>query len=437
VRASLSDEGFAPREAVAGLSASWSLFRLVGSPTAALILYLAGVAAVAAFIVGYRTRLAQVAMFVFLASLSARNPWLAGLGPSHLMGSMSFWLLFTDAGSVWSLDWILKHRRAGRVPALGLRLLQWQMALAFFFASVAKWSTWRDGLALHHLLQVSDIVTPFGASLVAWPRLCIALSSLVPWIELTVPVLLIPLAPLAPRWYRAAGIVGGSALFFGVLSCLRVACFAELMISGLALFVMPEWLDRLGLGPRLDERPVEAPVTWDRWLLLGLGAGQLCLVIWSLLTSQRTHRPPSEESLIQRELRQTNLAQRWNMFADVRGYSNIWWSSRGTLRDGSQREILESTVPEVAGQSALPIRWGEVRLKMSKPGTNQLRHLIVNYACREFNRTAGQPLVDLALDLHVQRIADPGQEPAPETVRTFSESCQGLGASGEDRSEQN
>ena len=262
VRAFLSDEGWAPAETIPRFSDSWSLFRLVGSPPAVMALYLAGVATVVAVLVGYRTRLAQVAMYVFLASAHFRNGRFFGTGLDHVTGTLSFWLLFADTGAVWSMDWLRKRRDGSAVPALGLRLLQWQVALIFFFASLSKWATWRDGLAIYHVLQIKGFTTPLGPALVAWPWLCIALNWLVLCLELAVPLLLIPLAPLAPRWMRAAGILGGTALFIGIQAVLEVGCFAELMIAGLSLFVLPEWLDRLGWAGR-SKATEAAPVTGE------------------------------------------------------------------------------------------------------------------------------------------------------------------------------
>ena len=72
VRILLSDEGLAPRQSTAGLG--WSLFQYVGAPPAVMLLYVAGLLALAALVAGYRTRLAQVATFVFVASVAGRNP---------------------------------------------------------------------------------------------------------------------------------------------------------------------------------------------------------------------------------------------------------------------------------------------------------------------------------------------------------------------------
>ncbi len=253
VRVFLSAEGLDPRDQLSATGFTWSLFRLTESPTAVMLLYVAGCASVAAFLVGYRTRLAQVAMFVFLASLHFRSPPFAGASTDRVMETMSFWLLFTDCGAVWSLDWVAK-RRAGRpVPAIGLRLVQWQFGLILLVGALAKQKTWSDGLAIYHVLQVRTFATPLGAALVAWPRLCFALTWLVLGLEVAVPLLLIPLAPLAPRLMRAAGILLGLGLFLGILLTLKVGCFTELMMLGFVLFVLPEWLDRAGWIVPLDQ----------------------------------------------------------------------------------------------------------------------------------------------------------------------------------------
>ena len=112
----LSDEGFAPRHAMATVSPSWSLFLLVGSPTwAVMLLYLAGVLAAAALMAGYRTRFAQAALFLFEAWMTSRNPAFT-TGADHLIGVMSFWLLFANTGAVWSIP-IAPERRRGRGPS--------------------------------------------------------------------------------------------------------------------------------------------------------------------------------------------------------------------------------------------------------------------------------------------------------------------------------
>src|SRR5450432_3703277 len=91
-----SDEGYAPRQLAPTLVQGWSLFRLVGSPGAVLALYCTGLLAVAALTLGFKTRWASIATFLFLASLHLRNP-LISIGPDRILAVMSFWLMFADA----------------------------------------------------------------------------------------------------------------------------------------------------------------------------------------------------------------------------------------------------------------------------------------------------------------------------------------------------
>lgn len=419
VRVFLSDEGFAQRATSPWLSASWSLSRLAGSPPAVMMLYLAGCASVAAFLVGYRTRLAQVAMFVFLASLRARNPnFLGALGQDRVMKTMSFWLLFADSGAVWSLDWILKRRVSGAVPAIGLRLLQWQVGLILLFAGLPKWATWTDGLAFYRFLQVRAFATPLGATLLAWPALCSALTWLVLPLELMAPLLLIPLAPLAPSWIRAAGILVGSSLFLGILAFLEVGCFPELMLSGLVLFVLPEWLDRQGWIAPTDPAATAPSTRRCQSIVAVVGLAQLGLATWSLI-APAIHI--GEGRLLRDELRLTSLRQEWAMFVQTKGLSSEWWSDLGTLADGRRQEVLEGTVPGLVVGPSPERHWELLRFQLSR--SPELRRAMVNYACRELDRTSPIPLATLELDLHELPVTDPGEQPRPETVRVFHEPC--------------
>jgi hypothetical protein len=242
-------------------------------------------------------------------------------------------------------------------------------------------------------------------------------------LELATPVLLIPLAPLAPRWMRAAGILSGSALFLGILVCVDVGCFSELMLSGLVLFVLPEWLDWEGwVVPTV---PAAATPT-HRWrsVLAVVGLVQLGLALWSCIA------PPirvGEESLVRDELRVLHLRQEWAIFVQTRGLSSAWWSDLGTLSDGSRQEALEGTLPGIVVGSSPERHWEALRFRLAR--SPEFRRTIVDYVCRELDRGSQVSLATLELDLHEQVVVDPGEQPSPETVHAFQEAC-GQGPGG-------
>ena len=339
---------------------------------------------------------------------------------------MSFWLMFADSGAVWSVDWVLQGRPSRVVPALGLRLLQWQFGLVSFFASQGKWSSWGNGFGIYRIAQYRGWVTPLGPALLAWPSICIALNWLVIASELAVPLLLIPFSALGrgpwaavSRWCRAAGILLAGALFIGMFCFVPVGSYPEVMIAALAPFVLPQWLDRLGLRSRAEAPGAVRVGHPGLERALGLAAlAQLAVALWSLIAT-RSGIP--EGGLIHEELAGIHLDQRWKMFVHL-APQGVRWTDRGTLADGSQQDVLAAVMPKIVAPSP-EVRWLEVRGVM--PGSEDLRRTIVSYACREFNRQSPVPLVDLELELHVQKLVDPGTETQPEQlVHVFREPCE-------------
>jgi hypothetical protein len=411
IRFFFSDEGYAPREALPTLARGWSLFWLVGSPGAVLVLYWAGIVAVAALTLGFRTRLASMATFAFIASLHLRNP-LISIGADRMMAVMSFWLILADAGGAFSLDRRMGRRSGPTVPAAGLRFLQWQVALVYLAAALAKRKSWGDGLGLYRLMQVHDCTRPLGQALTRWPTLSIALNWLVLAAELGVPLLLIPLSALAPKWARAAGVAGGFILFTGIFLTMRVGAFPELMVAALALFLLPEWLDRIGA---VDRTPIAAPLPTSlrrRLAILGIGGLQLGLVAWSL--ASLSLRWP-EGRLIKSEIQQLDLDQAWTMFAKQSLPYDAWWTGSGVLENGGRSEVLAALVPEMI-TTAPDFDWQNFRRQLMAPANRPERILFGGYVCRTFNRGAPVPMRVFELTLHGQRVHDPGV-PAEEPIR--------------------
>src|SRR5438067_699743 len=73
LRTFYTDEGLLPRSEMVARAGRWSLFDLAGTAPGVLAIYAVGVAAVVALLVGWRTRAASVATFLFVHSLIERN----------------------------------------------------------------------------------------------------------------------------------------------------------------------------------------------------------------------------------------------------------------------------------------------------------------------------------------------------------------------------
>jgi hypothetical protein len=118
------------------------------------------------------------------------------------------------------------------VVSLGVLALVVQLAMIYFFNAVHKSGvTWRDGTAVHYVLHLDRMVTPFGLWLRA--RMTPSLSRVMTWsalaTEWTLPVLL--LSPFAVRFCRrlAIGLIIGLHVGFG--ACMNLGNFVPAMIA--------------------------------------------------------------------------------------------------------------------------------------------------------------------------------------------------------------
>ena len=118
-----------------------------------------GLAAVAvAFMLGWRTRIMGVLLYLGLLSLYHRNVS-TNCGPDMLMMITSFYMMLSPCGAAYSLDARREARRRGTLaePLIipwAQRLLQIQLCLIYFLTAAFKCngSTWLGGTAVHYIL---------------------------------------------------------------------------------------------------------------------------------------------------------------------------------------------------------------------------------------------------------------------------------------------
>ncbi|HEY6548652.1 MAG TPA: HTTM domain-containing protein [Vicinamibacteria bacterium] len=199
--------------------------------------------AAACLTVGLATRSSAAFVFVTLASLQHRNP-LVLYGGDHVLRIMSFLLIFSRAGEVWSLDqWL--GARAGAVAVEGTawctRLMQLQVSIVYFKAALAKLGgeTWRHGSAVYYAVESAAFRRTrlphfarnlFGSRLATWGTLAVefALGGLV-W----VPAL------------RYPALLAGVTLHLLMEAFMNLQLFGVTMIVCLTLFIEPQVLEAL------------------------------------------------------------------------------------------------------------------------------------------------------------------------------------------------
>lgn len=233
-----------------------------------------------ALLVGFRTRLAQVASFVGLISLHGRL-LLFDNGGDVVLGLLCAWTMFLPTGRVWSVDSVLARCRSdrnrgspawtspttrfgrtavndglsGKAMSLGVLAVTFQLALIYFFNAVHKQGpTWREGSAVYYTLHLDRLATWFAVWLRGWipPWLARDLSYGTLSIEWSLPFLL--LSPFAVRSCRRLAILLVVALHTGFASCLNLGIFVPAMIAYTPNFVHSADWDALerwwGRNPR-------------------------------------------------------------------------------------------------------------------------------------------------------------------------------------------
>ncbi len=166
--------------------------------------FLFGVTALAALgmLVGYRTRLMTIIVWVMVLSIQYRNPWVLS-GADNLLRVLLFWAMFLPLGAYWSVDRALKATpwpMSVRFLSLGTVGLFLQIAFMYWFTAAEKsGSEWRvDGTALYYALNNDHFVTPIGVYVRQFPALLEVLTFATLALEAFGPFLLFALS--LPAW---------------------------------------------------------------------------------------------------------------------------------------------------------------------------------------------------------------------------------------------
>jgi hypothetical protein len=204
--------GVLPADAPLPLSGGAYHFSLLDPLTSLAMVQLAfcaGLACYVLFLLGWHTKLFQLASFLFFVSVVNRNVLLRHRGEVVLV-SMFLWSLFLPLGARFSLD-ALRARPApsardatSTAPSAAAFFIVLQLALIYFFSAFAKSGhTWSDGTALYYTLKLDIFARSFGTWLGDRP---LWVLKAVTWASLAVeylagPLMLVPFAqPRLRRW---------------------------------------------------------------------------------------------------------------------------------------------------------------------------------------------------------------------------------------------
>jgi hypothetical protein len=227
----------------------------IGSPVGALLL-LAGVALL--LTVGCFSRASAITVLVLLIAIQRRDPETLNSG-DLLLRLLVFYVALMPSGECWSVDaWFA--RRRGREPQLrapwGLRLLQVQVSLIYFFAvwDKLRGQSWANGTAVGIVLQIGDlqrIAVPHA--LATWP----AFAAMLTYGTLATEIFLVfGLWMRRTRWWAMGA---GVALHLGIEATILIGWFSLAIIACYLAFVPAETLRALVARMQARVRHRSAP----------------------------------------------------------------------------------------------------------------------------------------------------------------------------------
>lgn len=222
-------------------------------------------AAAVCLTIGLFTRLSAVFTWMALVSLDHHNPWNIS-GSDDMMRLLAFGLMFTRCGEMLSVDsWWKRKFRPQDVKTTfapwGQRMLQIQVALAYWGASMAKigGSQWIDGTAVYYSSHLEDFYRLPVGHLFDSLAFCQFLS----WSTLFVETSLWTLI-----WFKECRywvLLGGVLLHIGIDYSMSLPIFEMLFVASYVVFIEPDDLIRMGRWlrapalPRLWKPAVRAP----------------------------------------------------------------------------------------------------------------------------------------------------------------------------------
>lgn len=216
----------------------WSIHALNGSFNFEISLFFLHFILALFLLLGYKTKIATILIWLFTISLHNRNLFIQQ-GGDDLIRLILFWGIFLPWNSFYSIDSYKIKIKHVTIANLGFLFL---IASVYFFTANLKTSPeWRsEGSAIYYALSIDQLRLPlFGDWLYQFPWLMKPLTHLVFYFEILIPILII--LPSKNGILRFIAILLILFLQIGIGSTLYVGIFMYVNIVA-ALALLPPFI---------------------------------------------------------------------------------------------------------------------------------------------------------------------------------------------------
>jgi len=237
VTAFYSAEGFIPGDYVQSFfrDTRFSLLDYFQDPLTVQVLYAVFLIVIVLFTIGYKTKYMKILQFILLLSFQERNFLILNSGDT-LIRVMSFYFMISPCGKSFSIDAMLSKVRNTKISIWTVRLMQFQLAVVYFFAAQAKLGkeVWMDGTAVNYIVR-NSIFNRFNAE---WITNIPTVVNLVTWSTLFV-VVAFPFLIWFDK-FRKPMLALGVMMHAGIFIFLDVGWFSLIVFALYPIFLTHE-----------------------------------------------------------------------------------------------------------------------------------------------------------------------------------------------------
>jgi uncharacterized membrane protein YphA (DoxX/SURF4 family) len=368
----------------------WSLHTLNGSYGYMVLLFCIHAVFALQLLLGYKTRLATLLVWIFTISLHNRNLFILQSG-DDLLRLVLFWGLFLPWGNAYSIDSkkMATRKNYFTVATMGYLLL---IASVYFFTVCFKNSTeWRtDGTAIYFALSLDQIRLPMGDWLYEYPMLMKGLTYFVFVLELLIPLLI--LIPFKRSWARLSAFVLLIILHIGIGFTLYVGLFYVInMVTAIGL-IPSSFFDqferfRISNVNKIKRKSVYAFQYVSATLSFGVIA--ICLILNLSFMNWFSYELNSSFNTVVNVLR---LNQYWGMFSPHIMKEDGWYVYNGYTEEGKHWDLFYNTPyiitdkPKHLVKNYKSDRWRKLGENIQRKEYTFLRPMFCKYYLKKWNR---------------------------------------------------
>ena len=398
LQAFYGDDGMLSRALYLRQSWQWDgyhLFLASGSTTGLLVMFALWATAATCLMIGYRTTVAAVLTWYFVASIQLRNPMVLD-GGDDLLRLLLFWTPFLPVSARWSIDarrhpqWRLLPDAYRSVATAGLTL---QIFVLYLFAGLLKtgddWLVTGD--ALYFTLSIDQFSTWLGHILLGYAELLRYLTWAALGLEFGLAALLL-LGGIFPK-ARTAFYVCAAGFHLGIAAMLNFGIFMAIAVLGLTAFLPTAWLDRMSLPvetswpARGSDVPPSYHQAWWSQAFCAFIFGMI--LVFNAYSLNHGHKIPQWTKSIS-DL--TFEQQHWHFFAPMPFREDGWFVLEVTGTDGKVTDGWSDGTPvggrpvHIASRFANQRwrRWLQNLTQIDTPDNESWRRSTLRYAAQQW-----------------------------------------------------